>query len=114
MTDKAILRIAEETCNVLADVPWHVDCKYLVPSYHAALQAARANHEDDAFIGILASAPLNPNDDVNAPQMRILFTQLRIAMESLAGEDGAGNGNGTSGESRPPFVSPRTTEETPG
>jgi hypothetical protein len=83
MNDKGIILMAHETCKVLSNVPWHVTCNYLVPSYNALLQAAKANHPDDPFIGVLSSVQLNEDDGLNGPQMNILFTQLRIALESL-------------------------------
>jgi hypothetical protein len=86
MTDKGIIQMAQETCKVLTHVPWHVTCNYLIPSYNALLQAAKANHPDEPFINVLTSIQLNEEDGLNGPQMNILFTQLRIALESLQPE----------------------------
>jgi hypothetical protein len=87
MKDKAIVEIATETCRVLSDAPWHLETKYLLPSYNALMEAARANHPQDPFLRTLASVEAS-GEEVNAPQMNILFTQLRIAVESLQEDDG--------------------------
>ncbi|MBW3622105.1 MAG: hypothetical protein KY468_01690 [Armatimonadetes bacterium] len=88
MTDEMILRMADETVQILSKAPWHLDCKHLLPTYNAMLVAARDNHPDDSFLGALV--PINPNNgDVNAPILTVLFAQLRMALESLAGANGS-------------------------
>src|SRR5262249_50632963 len=80
---------------LLATSPWHEEGTHVVPSYNALLQAAKENHPDDPIIRILP--PLELGDGgIRAPQLNILFTQLRIALESLR----SGN-NGTSTAERP-------------
>lgn len=63
MTDEAIIRITQESCKVLSGVPWHSECKYLLPSYNALLQAAKANHPEDPFISALPTIASNGEED---------------------------------------------------
>src|SRR5438067_13639078 len=83
MNDETILRMVEETCKVLSRLDFFVSAKHFMPSYNALLQAARENHPDDRFLGVLPILGLGGEEEINAPQLHILFTQLRVALESL-------------------------------
>jgi hypothetical protein len=95
MTDDVIIRLADETCRVLAKMEFPQSCSHLQPSYNALVQAAKANHPDDVFLSSLPTLEYNTAGVFGekggmAPQeMHILFTQLRIALESLQGDGGA-------------------------
>jgi hypothetical protein len=87
MKDEAIWRIAKHTAKVLAGMQFFMSCKHLLPSYHALLVAAKANHPEDPFLNALPV--LEPDGDDNAigpPQLNILFTQLYLALESWMGD----------------------------
>jgi hypothetical protein len=91
MRDEAIIRIAEQSAKVLAGMQFFMSCKYLLPSYHALLLAAKANHPDDPFLSALpVIEPEQEENGLAPPQLNILFTQLRLALESLQEEGGAG------------------------
>src|SRR5262249_47618957 len=102
MTDETILRMVEETCKVLSRTDSYVSAKHLAPSYDALLQAARGNHPADRFLGVLPTLGFGTGDEITAPQMNVLFAQLRVALESLqqtsrrtsAGEGFTGSGSG--------------------
>lgn len=108
MTDAALIRVLEEMSEVLQAGEPNNLCAHLVPSYNAALQVARKNHPEDAFLAALkplqftqSSTPsiemlmmLEPEQQSqlltvseNGPptivEMRALFGQLRIILESL-------------------------------
>src|SRR5438067_4258861 len=83
MTDETILRMVEETCKVLSRTDSFVSAKHLAPSYDALLQAARENHPDDRFLGVLPSLGFGEKDEITASQMNALLAQLRVALESL-------------------------------
>jgi hypothetical protein len=87
MKDQSIIRMIEETTRALADAPGHVNCTYVIPSYNALLDAAKANHADDPFLRALA--PIQTDDDhtFNVTQASVLFGQLRIALQSMMGTD---------------------------
>jgi uncharacterized protein YjbI with pentapeptide repeats len=87
MKDQAIIRMIEETSRALSDAPWHIDCTYLMPSYNALLEAAKENHPEDPFLRVLASVQVDEDHQFNATQATILFGQLRMALQSLAGYD---------------------------
>jgi uncharacterized protein YjbI with pentapeptide repeats len=93
MTDDVIIRLAEETCRVLAKMEFPQSCSYLQPSYNALVQAAKANHPDDVFLSSLPTLEYNTTgvfgEKSGTPpqELQILFSQLRIALESLQ-EDG--------------------------
>jgi hypothetical protein len=94
MTDDVIIRLAEETCRVLAKMEFPQSCSHLQPSYNALVQAAKANHPDDAFLSSLPTLEYNTTGvfgekgGMPPQEMNILFTQLRIALESLQDEGG--------------------------
>src|ERR1700675_3444461 len=83
MNDETILRMVEETCKVLSRLDFFVSGKHFVPSYNALLQAAKENHPDDRFLGVLPILGLGDGDEIHVPQMSVLFAQLRVALESL-------------------------------
>lgn len=112
MTDTLILRLVDETCKVLARMEFFNPCTYLIPSYNALVQAAQANHPDDPYLntafpllqpgGTVARSEKHHEDAdaVNPPQLRILFTQLRIILESLQDEGAAPPPSPTQGSLR--------------
>lgn len=75
-----LIRLVEEAAKGLADVDGYCNCRNLVPSYNALLTAAKDALPEDAFLRALQ--PLE-KDHAQAAEMRILFGQLRIALESL-------------------------------
>jgi hypothetical protein len=85
VTDETIIRMAEEASQALSEVDGHIQCNYLMPSYNAMLQAAKANHPNDPFLSALI--PLELISDrkfyVSGAELRVLLGQLRIALESL-------------------------------
>jgi hypothetical protein len=88
MTDAALIRIAEETIQALSPVVVMNLAHQMVPSYHALLQAAKANHPNDPFIGGLSPLEFKTdNDYITVGEMIALFAQLRIALESLQSEN---------------------------
>jgi hypothetical protein len=84
MTDQTIVRIAAESKDALKNCPWHMEINYLIPAYNGLIRAARANHPDDLFLAALEE--IKQGDSCNAPELCVLYTQLRIAVESLMAE----------------------------
>src|SRR5947209_7066554 len=82
MSDETIVRMIEETSKILSRLEWMVPATHLLPTYSALLRAARENHPDDPFLGALPAFG-SGTEEINAPQLNILFTQLRIALESF-------------------------------
>jgi hypothetical protein len=82
MTDKTILKIAEETTSLLKRVLPGENASSVLPSYNAILAAAKENHPDDTFLDALKS--LERSD--SAVDMAIAFSQLRIAVEAIIEE----------------------------
>jgi hypothetical protein len=80
MTDDVILRMIKETCEILKVMEFHEDCRPLMPTYTALIAAAQENHPQDPFIRTISSVE---DIGVDPNVMRILFTQLRIALESF-------------------------------
>src|SRR5262249_58292423 len=68
-------------------------CSHVQPSYNALVQAAKANHPDDVFLSSLPTLEYNATGvfgekhGMPPQELQILFSQLRIALESLQ-EDG--------------------------
>jgi hypothetical protein len=83
MTDDVILRMIEESCAILKVMEFHENCRPLQPTYKFIIAAARENHPQDSFIRTLASID-DIGEDPNV--MRVLFTQLRIALEAIRAE----------------------------
>jgi hypothetical protein len=81
MTDDVLILMTAETSAMFADVDGYVPCRHLVPSYNALLLAARDNHPNDPFLRALT--PIEPDSEANALAMKVLFAQLRIALESF-------------------------------
>jgi hypothetical protein len=82
MRDETIIRMLQETCDALKGVGFPASARHLVPSYNAVLAAAKVNHPSDPFLGALR--PLEDGHEGAGPEeMRILFGQLRIALEAL-------------------------------
>jgi hypothetical protein len=92
MTDTMILRLLDETCVLLRKIPWHQESHHLLPSYYALLQAARANHPDDAFLNSAFPGPPagEPDQGISPLELAILFTQLKIVLEAQQTEGGPG------------------------
>lgn len=82
MKDETIIRIITESAEVLSKVHFPVEYQYLHHSYNALLRAAKTNHPQDAFLGVLPEVE-NGTGGVSGPEMGVLFAQLRIALESL-------------------------------
>jgi hypothetical protein len=96
MQNTALVRIAEETGKMLAEMDGEMPCGTMAPSYNALLQAAKANHPNDPFLSALTTFkltggrdPVVEDGDPTAAEMRALFAQLRIALESLQSESAA-------------------------
>ncbi len=88
MKDTTIVRIAEETSNALSEIDAEWELKRVIPSYNALLQAAKANHPSDPFLSTLSHIQLDKDEDgISVGELRILFAQLRIALESLESEE---------------------------
>ncbi len=60
MTDKTIVRIAEETTALLRKVLPGENAKNVIPSYNASLVAAQTNHPDNPFLSSLT--PIDRSD----------------------------------------------------
>ena len=107
MEDRVILKLAAETAAILGNMAFHEPCDEIRPSYNALLLAAQANHPTDTFLQALK--PLKGDLDGVKNQMQILFTQLRIVMESLQ-EPGGEKGSIAPGEVA---AAPRATQPFP-
>jgi hypothetical protein len=111
MTDELILRLVDETCQVLARMEFFMPCRHLIPSYNALVQATQVNHPDDPYLNTafpLLDASENGGrldkhggdaSAITPPQLRILFTQLRIILESLQEEPAPTPGSRTDSRS---------------
>lgn len=92
MKDATIIRMLEETCAMLKNVDAYVSCAHLAPSYNAMLVAAQANHPDDLFLSVLPPLPIRNKEEghskegCGSSEIRVLFAQMRIALESLQNE----------------------------
>lgn len=87
MKDSILIRMLEETCDMLKHVDAYVSCTHLIPSYNAILLAAQANHPTDPFLHALV--PIQVADGTaGSTEIRVLFAQVRIALESAQGEAG--------------------------
>ena len=86
MRDDVIVRMVQETCKVLSEMHPYEECRSLVPSYNALLDAARANHPEESFLKVLPSLPDREDSHVSSGNFQILFAQLRIMLEGLATE----------------------------
>ncbi|MCC6444191.1 MAG: hypothetical protein IT210_12150 [Armatimonadetes bacterium] len=94
MKDEVILRIADETCQVLKRMEFFEPCGYVLPTYNALLQAAKSNHPEDPFLQTLSPIPVdsaNGGEGAGVRQLHILMTQLRIALEAKLEESRAGS-----------------------
>jgi hypothetical protein len=80
MRDEIIIRMLEDACTALEGVSFPTKTPNLVPSYNALLAAARANHPDHPFLSALSRID---NTDAGPEEMRVLFGQLRIVLESF-------------------------------
>ena len=87
MTDSTIIRMAEESSKALSEAHPYTQCRHVVPSYNALVQAAQENHPADTFLRTLASIDLRAGEDsITVAELRVLLAQLRIALESLQRE----------------------------
>lgn len=88
MKNSTIIQMLEETCSMLKHVDAYVSCTHLVPSYNAILVAARTNHPDDPFLSALPPLPIVNKGEggCGSAELRVLFAQMRIALESLQNE----------------------------
>lgn len=81
MTNDVLIRMTAETSAILKDADGYVPCKHLVPAYNTLLLGAQANHPNDPFL--MALTTIEADGDANGLAMKILFTQLHMALESL-------------------------------
>jgi hypothetical protein len=81
MKDETIIKIAEDTAKTLAGMQFFEPCGQLMPTYNALIKAAKGNHPDEPFLQALPESNEMVEDGVN--QLKILFSQLRIALDSL-------------------------------
>lgn len=92
MKDEVIIRMLQEASQALKGVSFPVTTPHLAPSYNALLAAAKANHPDDPFLSALSPIEKSEGgrreDGVGPEEMRVLFGQLRIVLESLLEEQG--------------------------
>jgi hypothetical protein len=88
MKDAVIIRMIDETSKGLARMrfPESWSCAHIVPSYIALVRAAKANHPNDPFLAALPVLDRDQGKGLNPTELQLLFTQLRIALESLHGE----------------------------
>lgn len=85
MTDTTILQMLEETSAVVAKMKYWMPGGDLVPSYNSILEAAKANHPRDRFLQSLRPLPAGKDPyAINPPQLKVLFGQLRLVLETLA------------------------------
>jgi hypothetical protein len=81
MRDETIVRMLEDACTGLQEVNFPARTPNLLPVYNALLAAARANHPDDPFLNALGR--IENNGESGPEEMRVLFGQLRILLESF-------------------------------
>lgn len=81
MRVETLVRMVEEAAKSLSEVDGYCNCQNLIPSYNALLAASKAALPEDAFLRALT--PLE-GDRAHAAEMRVLFGQLHIALESLS------------------------------
>ena len=89
MNDRTIIRILEETSHGLERMHGFEPCQFLLPSYNALLEAARANHPEDRFLGVLPNLDVEKADEITSGSVQVLVSQLRIAIESMQEDAGA-------------------------
>jgi len=94
MKDVTIVRMLDEARKGLEGVNFPAKTPHLLPAYNALLMAARANHPDDVFLHMLPPIENRVVDgrregpECGPEEMRELFGQLYICMESFAEEAG--------------------------
>ena len=86
MTDAMIIRMLAESSEALEQAHPYSQCRNLAPSYNALLEMAKANHPADPFLRALARIDPDQEDGITVAELRVLFAQLRIALEALQTE----------------------------
>lgn len=89
MRDEIIVRMLEHACQALEGVSFPATTPHLGPSYNALLAAAKANHPGNPFFEALVPIGGGENgrrSESGPEEMRVLFGQLRIALESFLEE----------------------------
>jgi len=87
MKDEILVRLVQDACQKLEHVHFPVATPHLVPIYDALLAAAKANHPGDPYLSLL---PALADGETGPEEMRVLLGQLRILLEALQDESGAG------------------------
>jgi hypothetical protein len=88
MKDVMIVKMIDETSKGLSRMhfPQSWSCAHIVPSYIALVRAAKANHPNDPFLAALPVLDRDQGKGITPPELHLLFTQLRLALESLREE----------------------------
>lgn len=95
MKDAVILRLLQDTCQKLEDVSFPVETPHVLPTYHALLAAVKANHPDEPYLDALT---ISNGKGASPEELKILFGQLRILLETLIEEERAPGTQTSSGE----------------
>ena len=102
MKDITLVRMLDEARKGLEGVNFPARTPHLLPAYNALLMAARANHPEDVFLQALEPIENRGGEErredgrrdrrdvpeCGPEEMRVLFGQLYICMESFAEEAG--------------------------
>jgi len=94
MKDITLVRMLDEARKGLEGVNFPAKTPHLLPAYNALLMAARANHPDDVFLHMLPPIEnrvvegRRDGPECGPEEMRVLFGQLYICMQSFAEEAG--------------------------
>lgn len=80
MKDAIILRLLQDASQKLEDVAFPVETPHLVPTYHALLDAVKANYPNEPYLNALT---LSKDNRASPEELKILFGQLRILLEAL-------------------------------
>ena len=78
MTDDVLVRLLQDANRGLEGVGFPVETPNLIPVYNALLAAIKANHQGESYLQVL-----QPVEGAGPDELRVLFGQLRILLESL-------------------------------
>jgi len=78
MKDDVLIRLLQDANHALEGVGFPVETPNLVPIYNALLGALKANHQGQSYVQALL-----PVESAGPDELRVLFGQLRILLESL-------------------------------
>lgn len=85
MNDELILRMLQDASRNLEQVMFPVETPQIVPVYNGLLAAVKANHPGESYLEALP-----PIEGSAGPEeLRVLFGQLRILLETWMATDGA-------------------------